>query len=63
MNNIPKKSKTRNLTPGTPAPASGQYKVVGERREVTAVKGNKLPPGPKKGVRYTLVDKTKSKRN
>ncbi len=52
--------------PGQPAPTSGQYGVVGTRggdtgREVTAVKGKPLPPTPKPGQTYTLVDKTKHK--
>lgn len=60
MKNIAgKKPKTKNLTPGTPAPYSGQYGVVGERREVTAVKDKPLPPGRKKGTKYVLKDKTK----
>ena len=51
------------LKPGTPAPDSGQYKVVGPRggdkgREVTSTKDNPLPPAPK-GDGYILVDKTK----
>lgn len=54
-----KKPKTKNLTPGTPAPYSGQYSVIGEKREVTAVKNKPLPPGRKKGTKYKLVDKTK----
>jgi len=49
----------KKLTPGTPAPESGQYKVVGENREITAVKNKPLPPGRKKGTKYVLVDKTK----
>jgi len=49
----------KKLTPGTPAPVSGQYKVVGERREVTAVKDKPLPPGRKPGTKYVLADKTK----
>ena len=58
---VGKKPKTKNLTPGTKTPVSGQYKVVGEKREVTGVKGKRLPPGPKKGIKYNLVDKSKSK--
>lgn len=51
--------QNKKLNPGTPAPESGQYKVVGESREITAVKGKSLPPGRKSGTKYVLVDKTK----
>jgi len=54
---------SRELKPGHRAPKSGQYRVVGTRREVTAVRGEPLPPGPKGShPRYRLVDKTKHKR-
>lgn len=57
--------KNQSLTPGTPAPTSGQYEVVGPRggsrgREVTSTQGNRLPPA-KPGERYILIDKTKHK--
>jgi len=57
---------SKKLTPGTPAPKSGQYKVVGPRggdegREVTSTKGNPLPPTQKTGEGYVLVDVTKHK--
>jgi hypothetical protein len=49
----------KTLRPGQRAPRSGQYHVVGTRREVTSVKGEPLPPGPKGSrPRYRLVDKT-----
>ncbi|MEK7153231.1 MAG: hypothetical protein AAB834_04745 [Patescibacteria group bacterium] len=53
-----------NLKPGTPVPKSGQYGVVGPRggqtgQEVTGVKGKTLPPTPKPGMTYRLVDPTK----
>lgn len=56
----------KTYKPGTPAPASGQYGVVGPKggsqgSEVTAVKGKPLPPTPKPGQGYTLNDKTKHK--
>ncbi|MEU2863524.1 hypothetical protein ABZ672_35190 [Streptomyces mirabilis] len=51
----------KNLKPGTPAPESGQYKVSGSKTEVTAVKNKPLPPTPKAGQTYTLVDPTKHK--
>lgn len=52
----------KKLTPGTPAPKSGQYLNPVTKTEVTAVKGKPLPatPAPKQG--YVLVDKTKHKR-
>lgn len=47
--------------PGTPAPASGQYKQPGRKTEITAIKGKPLPPTSKPGGSWTLVDKTKHK--
>ena len=59
---MPKKS---GLRPGQKTPASGQYGQVGPRggkgREITAVKGEPLPPTTKKGSTYNLVDPTKNK--
>jgi len=53
------------IKPGTPAPASGQYKQIGPRggegKEVTAIKGRPLPPTPIAGGGYKLVDRTKNK--
>jgi len=54
-------SKMAGLKPGMKAPISGQYKNTGTKTEVTSVKGEKLPPGPK-GSTYNLTDKTKHKR-
>lgn len=59
-------SEEKNLPPGTPAPASGQYAVRGPRggntgKEITAEQGNPLPPTPKPGMTYDLVDRTKNK--
>jgi hypothetical protein len=58
-------AKHEGLTPGTPAPVSGQYEQVGPRgghgKEVTVVKGEPLPPAPAKGSTYDLVDRTKNK--
>jgi hypothetical protein len=52
------------LKPGNKAPASGQYKQVGPRggviKEITATKGETLPPGPK-GSTYKIADRTKNK--
>jgi hypothetical protein len=59
---------TKGLALGTPAPASGQYKLKGPRggdlgREVTCVEGRRLPPTPMRGGRYSLADRTKHKRD
>jgi hypothetical protein len=54
-------SKTTGLKPGVKAPLSGQYKNTSTKTEVTSVKGEPLPPGPK-GSTYNLADKTKHKR-
>jgi len=53
------------MKPGMPAPKSGQYEVVGPRgggtgEERTSTKGNPLPPTPKSGQGYRLVDGTKN---
>ena len=57
--------KPSGLTPGTPAPNSGQYQQIGPRGgkgiEVTGVKGKPLPPTPAKGGTYNLVDRSKNK--
>ena len=52
--------------PGEKADSSGQYERIGPRGgktgiEVTVVKGEPLPPTPKPGETYRLVDKTKHK--
>jgi len=54
------------LKPGNKTPASGQYAIIGPRggntnKEVTGVKGKIMPPTPKKGQSYVLVDPTKNK--
>ena len=53
------------LKPGTPAPRSGQYEIVGPRgggtgKERTVVRNEPLPPPPKSGMGYVLVDPTKN---
>jgi hypothetical protein len=53
---------SKTFKPGTPAPASGQYKNPGTGTEVTGVKGKPLPPTPLPGQGYKLVDPTKHKR-
>jgi len=54
-----------SLKPGEKAPASGQYRIIGPRGskgpERTLVKGEKLPPTPKPGSTYKIVDRTKTK--
>lgn len=49
------------LKPGTPAPVSGQYLNPKTNTEVTGVKNKPLPPTPKAGQGYVLVDTTKHK--
>jgi hypothetical protein len=48
------------LAPGTKAPESGQYEIIGPRggrtgEERTVVKGDPLPPTPASGQRYRPV--------
>lgn len=52
------------LRPGESAPRSGQYEQVGPRggrtgSERTVTRGEPLPPTPKPGMGYVLVDPTK----
>jgi hypothetical protein len=53
---------TKSNKPGTPAPASGQYKQPGSKTEITSIKGKPLPPTPKPGGSWAIVDKTKHKK-
>ncbi len=57
--------KPKGLRPGQKAPNSGQYQQVGPRggkgKEVTVTKGEPMPPSPKSGTTYTLVDPTNNK--
>jgi len=60
------KAKGPTYKPGQKAPVSGQYGVVGPKggktgTEVTVTKGETLPPTPKPGQGFVLVDKTKHK--
>lgn len=53
------------LKPGANAPRSGQYEIVGSRgggtgKERTVVRNEPLPPTPKSGMGYKLVDPTKN---
>ena len=55
------------LKPGEKSRQSGQYEVVGPRggtrdREITSVKGNRLPPTQNPNEKYKLVDPTKHKK-
>ncbi len=57
---MPKISK-----PGQSAPRSGQYEIIGPRggrtgQERTAVRGKTLPPTPRPGQSYRLVDPSKN---
>lgn len=57
----------KKIKPGTRAPHSGQYGVIGPRGgntgvEVTAIKDKPLPPTPKPGMSYVIQDLTKHKR-
>ena len=54
-----------SLKPGEKAPKSGQYEIVGPRggstgKERTVTKGEPMPPTPKPGQGYTLVDPSKN---
>ncbi len=53
------------LKPGAKSPKSGQAEIVGPRggrtgKERTVVKGKPLPPTPKPGQGYDIVDPTKN---
>jgi hypothetical protein len=58
-------ASNKGLRPGQEVPKSGQYQEVGPRgglgREVTSVKGERLPPTTQAGASYTLVDASKNK--
>jgi hypothetical protein len=58
-------AKNNSMRPGNNAPGSGQYQQIGPRggkgKEVTVVKGEPLPPTPRAGMAYRLVDPTKNK--
>ncbi len=58
-------SKGNEMKPGQKATRSGQYQQIGPRgglgKEVTVVKGEPLPPAPRKGTTYKLVDPTQNK--
>jgi hypothetical protein len=55
----------KKLTPGTKAPVSAQYEILGPRggrtgTERTVVRGEPLPPTPKAGEGYRIADRTKN---
>lgn len=55
----------KTYKPGETAPRSGQYGIVGPRggdvgSERTVVRGETMPPTPKPGQTYRLVDPTKN---
>lgn len=57
-------SKNSYLKPGQKAAKSGQYEIVGPKggstgKERTVVRGEPLPPTPKKGQQFKLTDPTK----
>jgi hypothetical protein len=54
----------KTYKPGEKAPRSGQYEIIGPRggrtgKERTVVKDEPMPPTPKKGQEYEIVDPTK----
>lgn len=56
----------KTITPGSIAPRSGQWELIGPRgghtgQEVTVVKGKPMPPTSRPNMSYTLVDPTKHK--
>lgn len=56
----------KTMKPGATATRSGQYGIVGPRggdtgQERTVTRGKPLPPTPKPGQTYKLVDPTKNK--
>ena len=60
------KGKAPIYKPGQKALTSGQYGVVGPKGgktgiELTVAKGVTLPPTPKLGQGFVLIDKTKHK--
>lgn len=56
----------KTITPGSIAPRSGQWELIGPRgghtgQKVTVVKGKPMPPTSRPNMSYTLVDPTKHK--
>lgn len=55
----------RAFKPGSKAPYSGQYEILGPRggrtgQERTVVRGEPFPPTPAPSMRYKLVDPTRN---
>jgi hypothetical protein len=55
----------RTYKPGEPAPVSSQVGIVGPRggptgQERTVIQGKPLPPTPKPGQGYVVVDPTRN---
>ena len=50
--------------PGTPAPSSGQFEIVRRGRRIgverTVVRGEPLPPTPRRRDRYRVADRTRT---
>lgn len=53
--------KKITTTTGQKAPASGQYRAIGSKTEVTLVQGKRVPPTPAGATKFTLVDQTRHK--
>lgn len=56
---------TKTFKPGQTAPRSGQYGILGTRggntgQERTVTRGEPLPPTPKSGQTFKMVDPTKN---
>ena len=56
---------SKRMKPGQPAPASGQYEIVGPRggrtgQERTVTRREPLPPTPKPGQTYRIADRTRN---
>lgn len=64
-NRMAARKNNGGLKPGSRAPFSGQYQIMGPRGgkgpERTVVKGEPLPPTPSPGSKYKLVDKTRTR--
>jgi len=56
--------KSKIFNPGQKAEKSGQYEIIGKQggrtgKERTVTQNEPLPPTPKAGQHYILVDRTK----
>ena len=62
---FPNRNRSTGLKSDSVAPGSGQYQQTEPRghkgKKVTSVKGEPLPPTPRKNMSYNLVDPTKNK--